>query len=255
MKPLAIVAIALALAVCARGADEPQPADSPTPSVIPDSNRLQPEAVELDGSAAHPSDALKPIIELRGRIHADAIFVNQSLKDKAIIGDLQNAVGFQRARLGAQGTVGDQVRWVAEFDFAGGDIVFKDVYVALEELPIIRQIRVGHFPEPFSLEGEISSNGMTFIERSPQYALDPDRNWGVGIYTYTEDKRVTLAVGAFRSGTGNNGNDIGDANDMAYTSRVTGLPWYDSASDGRYLFMIGSAFSYRYPPNQVVTFK
>ncbi len=193
-------------------------------------------------------------VRLRGRIHADAIFVNQSARDRAIIGDLENAVGFRRARLGAQGTVGEQVRWVAEFDFAGGDIAFKDIYLAVEQLPLVRQVRVGHFSEPLSLEGEISSNGMTFIERSPVYALDPDRNWGVGIYTYTENERATLAMGAFRSGTGDNGNDIGDENDMAYTVRVTGLPWYDAASEGRKLMHIGAAFSQRFPKNDVVTF-
>ena len=44
---------------------------------------------------------------LRGRIHADAIFVTQSPRDKAIIGDILNATGFTSARLGAEGTVGD----------------------------------------------------------------------------------------------------------------------------------------------------
>src|SRR5215203_1299058 len=36
---------------------------------------------------------------LRGRIHTDAIFVNQSERNKETIGDLENATGFRRARL------------------------------------------------------------------------------------------------------------------------------------------------------------
>lgn len=194
-------------------------------------------------------------MRLRGRIHADAIFVSQSERDKAILGDFQNAVGFRRARLGAEGSVGEQVRWVSEFDFAGGTISFKDVFVAVEKLPYIRQLRVGHFPEPFSLEGEISSNGLTFVERSPINALDPDRNWGVCFYTYTENERMTWALGAFRSGTGTNGNDIGDPNDWAFTTRITGLPWYDETADGRYLMHVGLAFSQRRAKDDTVSFR
>lgn len=208
-----------------------------------------PESVA--GEEASP----KPKFELRGRIHAEAIVVNQSARDQAILGDFENAVGFRRARLGAQGWIGDQVRWVSEFDFASGVIVFRDVYLALEELPIVRQVRVGNFPEPFSLEGEISSNGITFVERSPINALDPDRHWGVGIYNYTENERVTFAAGAFRSGTDDDGDVSSDQNDLAYTFRVTGLPWYPADAEGRRLMHVGAAFSQRFPLNNVVTFK
>ena len=204
----------------------------------------EPPCVEV---TEETSSQPKPNIELRGRIHADAIYVSQSQRDKAIIGDLQNAVGFRRARLGAQGKIGEQVRWVSEFDFAGGSISFKDVYLAVEQLPLVRQVRIGHFPEPFTLEGEISSNGLTFLERSASYAMDPDRNWGIGLYTYSENERITFAAGS-------NGNNIGDDNSMAFTGRLTGLPWYDSASDGRRLMHIGAAFSQRFAKNDVVTF-
>jgi phosphate-selective porin OprO and OprP len=198
---------------------------------------------------------VKPTINLRGRIQADAIFINQSPKDKAIIGDEQNVTGFRRARLGAEGTVGEQVNWVAEFDFANGAISFKDVFVGIDELPIIRRIRVGHMSEPFSLESLTTSNDLPFLERSNIDSLDPDRNWGVGIFSYSENERATLQVAAFRSGTsGNSGNDIGDNNDMAYDVRATCLPWYDEASDGRYLFHLGAAFSQRYPKNQTVSY-
>lgn len=193
-----------------------------------------------------------PIVQLRGRIHADAVFVTQSLRDKLLIGDLENAVGFRRARLGAQGTIGDQVRWVSEFDFAGGVVAFKDVYVALDNLPVLRQVRIGHFREPYSLEAATSSNDITFLERSPGNALDPGRNWGVGVYTYTDDERATLQFGGFASGTNSFGDDTGDGNDLAMTARATALPWYDA--DGRVLAHVGAAFSQRYPKGDVVTF-
>src|SRR5450432_1062520 len=113
--------------------------------------------------------------------------VNQSEKNKEIIGNDQNATGFRRARLGAQGTIGEQVDWVAEFDFAGGNISFKDVWVGLTDLPVVRRVRVGHMSEPFSLESQISSNNFDFVERSNIDSLDPGRNWGVLILSYTDD--------------------------------------------------------------------
>ena len=78
---------------------------------------------------------LKTTIELRGRIEADAVMAVQSAESQAQIGDLQNAFGFRRARIGAQGTVGDSTRWVAEIDFANGNFRARDLYVGLTALP------------------------------------------------------------------------------------------------------------------------
>jgi len=189
---------------------------------------------------------------IRGRIETDAIYVHQTPRDQAILGELENAFGFRRARIGAEGTAGDQVRWVAEFDFASGSIAFRDVYVAIDKLPILGEVRVGNFWEPFSLEGQTSSNYFTFMERSPIEALDPARHWGVGVFNCTEDDRATFAFGAFRSGSGLNGTDISNQNDTAYTARVTALPWY--ADSGMRLMHVGAAFSQTFPPNDIVTF-
>lgn len=235
----------------------PAPGSSPLAAVLQEASADdggKSESAPPEPREPENGERRKRTVELRGRIHADAVFANQSERNKAIIGNLDNAVGFRRARIGAQGWAGEQVRWVTEFDFAGGSIAFKNVFVAVDELPYVGQVRVGHFPEPFSLEGEISSNALTLIERSPINALDPDRNWGVAVYTYSANERAMLAFGAFRSGSDASGNDIGDGNDMAYTVRTTGLPWYEAASGGRYLMHIGAAFSQRFPKNDVVTF-
>ena len=182
MRSSCLVAIALALACPALAQEVSRPhfgTPVPAPAVFPSSPKATPATQEkaeitrhiasgqkedttkeLDG--AEP--AVKPTIELRGRIQTDVLFVNQSQRNQEIFGDLQNAVGFRRARLGAQGTVGEQVYWVSEFDFAGGDIAFKDVLIGLDKLPLIRRVQIGHMLEPFSLEGYTSSNQITFME-------------------------------------------------------------------------------------------
>jgi len=206
--------------------------------------------VKLDEAKA-PKD---PAFKLRGRVEADAITVNQSEKDKALFGDFQNAVGFRRLRLGSEGTAGEQTRWVAEVDFAGGNVAIKDAFVAINHLPFLREVRVGHIAEPFSLEGQTRSVWFPFTERSPAFTLDPARNWGAGIFSYTEDRRLFIQAGAFRSGTDNTGTDIGDGNDWAYTARVVGLPWYEEGDDTLHLLHVGGAASQRYAKNNTVSF-
>jgi phosphate-selective porin OprO/OprP len=215
-----------------------------------------PEATSASTEATSEGEkSSKPAFELRGRIQAEAALVNQSNRNSTIIGTIDDAVGFRRARLGAQGNIGDQVQWVSEFDFAGGNVAFKDVYIAVTDLPILREVRVGNFCEPFSLEGATSSNSITFVERSPADVFDPAYHWGVGMFSYTDSERATLQAGIFRSGSNTTGNDISNSNDMQYTARVTALPWYEpGAAGGPRLWHIGGAFSQQHALDNTITY-
>jgi phosphate-selective porin OprO and OprP len=197
---------------------------------------------------------LKPTMEIRGRIETEAILAGQSPESKAAIGDLQNGYGFRRVRLGAQGNISDSVSWVSEVELAGGNVRLRDVFVGLDMFPSVRQIRVGHFREPYSLEGMTSTNFISFLERSPQNALSPARNWGVCGFWWPDDERLLFTAGAFRDGTGSNGQSVGDGNNWAYTARLTGLPIYEPKGDIFRLVHVGGAFSQRVPPNGVINF-
>ena len=215
---------------------EAKPVESPIVPVIP------PQSV--------PKNPDKIDVRLRGTINIDADFVGQSAKDEAIVGTVSSGTGFRRARLGAEGTYGEQLSWIAEFDFAGGEIAFKDVYGQIGELPIFGRLRVGHMLEPFSLEGQTSSNTFAFVERSTIMPLDPARNWGGEQLSYTESERATLQTGVFRAGTSNSsGDDKSGQYDLAYDVRATWLPWYDA--DGQRLWHVGGAFSQRAPGNDL----
>ena len=230
----------------------------PPPPERTQESRPEVEAAQAPVTEPPPTPqptGLKPTAELRGRIQADAIWVNQSPTNKAALGNINNAVGFRRARLGAQGTIGESASWIAEFEFAGGNIRFRDVYAEVDDLPWLRRFRVGHMREPFSLEGYTSSNVITFCERSPINALDPTRNWGLGAFAYSENERFVCQGGAFWDGTNSNTGDAsGDANQMAYTIRMTGLPWCDDGENGR-LMHVGAAASQRTPANDTVTIR
>jgi phosphate-selective porin OprO/OprP len=199
-------------------------------------------------------DATYPNIRLRGRIEPESVTITQSPKNKELFGDFQDAVGFRRARIGAEGEANEMSRWVAEIDFAGGNIALKDAFFAVNHLPFIREVRVGNIAEPFTLEGQTRSVWFPFVERSPSFLFDPTRRWGVAFYSYTDDQRLFIQGGAFKSGTGSDGNDVGDSNDLAYTARIVGLPWYDDSGDSLHLLHVGGAASQVYPKDNKVTF-
>jgi phosphate-selective porin OprO/OprP len=228
----------------------PAVADEPPASPVAVVTASDPPAEKSFADILDP----KPTIKLRGRIEVDAVWPSQSATSAAQIGDLQGGYGFRRARIGAEGTIGSSSAWVAEFDFAGGNVNFRDVYVGFTAQPGIREVKVGHFREPFSLEGATSSNFITFIERSPNNLFDPARNWGVGAFWLADDERVFAAVGGFRPGTQDDGNSPGNGNAWAITGKVTGLPVYEPDDAAFRLVHLGAAISQRQPLNDVVQY-
>lgn len=208
-------------------------------------------------------EVTKPSHKLRGRVHADAVTFDQDAVSRALVntidgagnGDLQDFAGFRRARIGVDGQMFEVSNYRIEMDFAGsGRPTFTDVYWGIQELPYVNNVRAGHFKEPFSLEQLTSSLYVTFMERSLADALVPARNWGVSTFDYFEGEWGTWATGVFRTGSDDFGDDIGDAGEWSWTSRLTAVPYYDEPSEGRYLLHLGGAYSYRDPdsPNPIL---
>jgi phosphate-selective porin OprO and OprP len=254
-----LLAVLVGGAAPASGTEPPAlPSNAPIMGALPDTPSAPPTAVPPNPpSTSNPLAErlnLVPTFELRGRIEVDAVMAAQSAASKAQIGDLQNGYGFRRARLGAQGTVGTSARWVAEIDFANGNFRPRDLYVGLTALPGVREVRVGYFREPFSLEGLTSSRFITFLERSPLNQFDPTRNWGLAGYWWPDNERATFAIGVYRDGTNNGGFSSGDGDTWAVTTRATALPVYEDAEGVFRLVHIGAAFSYRDPLNGVVKY-
>lgn len=220
---------------------------NPAPAALADSIRTAPKTSALE-------EFLKPTFRIRGLIETEAVAAAQSAKSKADLGDLQNGYGFRRARLGAQGTIGDTTRWVSEVELAGGSVQFMDVFVGLTAIPGVRELRMGNFREPFSLEGATGVPFVTFMERSPLNELDPARDWGVCGFWWPDSERSLFALGVFRDGTNNAGQSSGDQDSWAYTGRLTGLPIYQPDACDFRLVHLGMAFSQRNPNNGVVRF-
>ena len=166
-------------------------------------------------AAASKSQApTKPLIAPSGRIQFDVANFTQNPASVSQYGNEPNSVGFRRARLALLGEYG-QIDYIIEMDFANRGAAsqvnakdqstgFKDVYCQVRDLPVIGNVRIGHFKECFGLEQLTSDNYTTFMERSvdDEGAFVPGRNDGIMAFNWTENQRATWAIGVFTNQTG-----------------------------------------------------
>lgn len=112
-------------------------------------------------------EIFKPTMKLEGRIMYDFDFLSA--------GDDYDYAGseFRRVRIAAKGKVAKNVGYKTEFDFAGGAVNFRDVYLKFTLPAKVGALIVGSFTEPTSLNNMTSSKYMTFFERSMMANTQP----------------------------------------------------------------------------------
>lgn len=150
---------------------------------------------------------------------------------------------FRRVRFYVEGEVYDRITFKTQYDFAGGEPEFKDVYIGVKKVPLLGHVKVGQFKEPFSLEELTSSKYITFMERALPNELTPSRNTGIGFYNAAAGERVTYGAGFFRGDTDAFGAGFSEDDVYDFTLRLTGLPVY--AEEGRRLVHLGFGYSHR----------
>lgn len=218
------------------------------------------EAAEGDRDVAEAAQEAaagkRPTVNWTGQLQADFYAFDQDAESVANYGDIENGEAFRRARLGAFGDYGPS-EYRIEMDFAlTGRPSFLDVWAGLKDVPYLGRVRVGHFFEPFSLERLTPNRFVTFMERAlPDQPFAPARNIGVMANDTWLDDRGTWAVGLFRTDSDAFGDDVGDEFESALTGRVTYLPWYDEASDGREYAHVGAGYSLRDTNDDQVRFR
>ena len=109
-------------------------------------------------------------LDFGGRLMLDAAWFDSDASE------LDNDTEVRRARLYVSGEVHEDWGFKVQYDFAGGDVSAKDVY--LQHKPT--GIKIGQFKAPFSLEEMISSNHITFLERAMPNILATSRRLGIG---------------------------------------------------------------------------
>ncbi len=173
-----------------------------------------------------------------GRIQADFIFASQDETIDEALGEdaFQNGFEFRRARLFMEGTIYERVKFKAQYDFAGGDADFKDVWIALKAGN--GDLKFGHFKEFMSINEITSSKYLAFNERAlPVEFFSPSRNSGIG-YT-ARSGAITWGLGYFYDA-----NDFGvslDEDRTNFTGRFVYRPF--QSDDGKSLLHLGTAFT------------
>ncbi len=191
-------------------------------------------------------------VKIGGRIHYEwAYFEEGEGLERRIGENFMNDSEVRRARIYMAGTFYDNVKLKMQYEFAGGDVDFKDVYIELNNLPYVGNLRMGQFKEPFSLEEMGSSNSETFIERSLVNALVPSRNAGILAHDVLAGGNMRWAAGVYRQ-TDSFGNGVG-GRDYNLTMRVTGVPVYED--DGLKMLHLGISASHQNYENDMRRFR
>jgi phosphate-selective porin OprO/OprP len=191
-------------------------------------------------------------IKIGGRIQFDAAAIGSSNRLQRDFDTDGTGTDFRRARIFMSGSISENGIFKAEYDFAGGDVDFADVYIGLTKLPVVGTVRVGHMKEAFGLEELTSSKYITFMERSlPILAFAPGRNSGIGINDTAFDERMTWAIGGFQE-VGSDGEDFSNQGEYNVTARVTGLPVYED--EGKQLVHVGYSYSHKFRNSENIDF-
>ncbi len=173
-------------------------------------------------------------LKIGGRIQSDWSWLDanddlQEMFDDKLTGKTLRTHEFRRARLFVSGTIYDRVEFKAQYDFAGGDADFKDVWVGLKKLPIVGNFRVGHHKVLMGLETLTSAKYITFMERAGTTALLPEREAGFFLFNTELDQRLYWGAAYYTPATDGYGNGVIN---NGLSARVAGTPWYDK-SDGQ----------------------
>ena len=172
-------------------------------------------------------------LKFGGRIQADYTFASADGAGEDVIeGD---GFEFRRARLFFSGTIYKKVEFKAQYDFAGGDADFKDVWIGLKTSA--GKLQFGHFKEHFGLEEQTSSKYLAFLERSlPTEAFSPSRNSGVGLSDKRGDK-LNWGIGYYYDADGFGVST--DENNTNITGRIGFRPFYEEK--GKRMVHVGVA--------------
>jgi phosphate-selective porin OprO/OprP len=211
------------------------------------------------------------------RFHPDWIFGTGSDKDvasgKGGTGAFRESFDLRRARLEADGWVGEVIDFMIEFDFVqqlstgapyittvAGKTVMQspasvantfnpvsptDVYAGINYIPILGGFRIGNFKFPLGLDHLTSSRFLDFMERSSGFDIYYNRangfEPGFMIWNNTEDQKLTWQLAATKPDNSLFDISVGGGQ-WRYSGRVTGLPYYED--NGRHMIHLGLGACY-----------
>ena len=236
------------------------PADSGSAPVVVNVDDDQDKRIKAleDALAAEKKKSDKktfPTVAVNGVFQADAGWFNQDAASLARFGRIQDGADFRRARLSAKCSVLQNTNYFMQFDFAFfGRPTFTDLWVEQTNVPVLGNVRVGQWKQPFSLEVVSSFRYTTFMERSLLFQpFTPFRRLGVGSYNHNKDEEITWAASVFRSGQDQFGDTLATDGGWGTAERITALPFW--SNEGANYLHLGVGHFFNAPPNDTVNFR
>lgn len=205
----------------------------------------------------------------------------------------QDAVDFRRVRLRMEGGAYELFDWCVEINFvnvatiqdptqaapqvgAGGigndgsnvqilqnrtfNVISPvDLWWNFRRVPLFGNVQIGNLKEPFGLERLESSRYLDFMERNfaNDAFISPSANGfapGIMAWNWSENRRMTYALGIFKNVTNGNAFNIGDGQGEV-AGRLTYLPWYDEPANGRNFMHVGIGASHRGIDNGLIRYR
>ncbi|GAB4359752.1 MAG: OprO/OprP family phosphate-selective porin [Methylohalobius crimeensis] len=124
-------------------------------------------------------------MEIGGRLHAQAAYHS---KDNVAGQSVTDGTEIRRGRLAVDGVLFRDWKYQAEYDFAGNGTRITDLWLAYTGFDWLPFIGIGHQKQPYSLEVEMSSNDIPFVERAIDNGLTQaaliDRAIGLRMESY-----------------------------------------------------------------------
>ena len=219
--------------------------------------RFQALSHRFDELQAKISTPKIPSVEVHGVFQADAGWFGQNVASRKAVGDIQDGADFRRARLSANGALAENMNYFLQMDFAfQGRPTFTDLWFEVTKVPVVGNVRIGQWKQPFSLEVVSSFRYTTFAERSLLFqSFTPFRHIAVGFYDWAENERMTWAASVYRTGQDQYGGSIADNGGYGAVGRITALPWYDEECGGSRYLHLGAGYNYVAPGNQTAQFR
>jgi phosphate-selective porin OprO/OprP len=207
----------------------------------------------LTRRATHRQDAdIEPLHGRIGfRVHVDAVDYDA---DESL-GGFSDTVDMRRLRLYTEGEF--FFIWPALFkmeaDYTDGEFFWREAYVSFMHPVLNRNLKLGHFRAPMSIEAYGGGRAATFMEHAaPVQAFQPGIKYGVETSGWGLDERLTYAIGWFADGED---SDIGESS-TSFTraiGRVTGLPYY--ADNGKQLIHLGLGGHYLFSDESEIRYR
>ncbi len=162
-------------------------------------------------------------LKMGGLIYYDMAYFNQSQAISDSLGKKSLGTEFRKTLIYTSGKIYGNVKYSLQLDFGGGKIAFKDVWIELTKIPIVGNIRLGHFKEPLRLEHLTSSKYILAMERSFVSEMLPCRSSGIMMHNEWIHHKLGIQLAATFN-TDGMGNEKNNEEKLNLDGRIVFLP-------------------------------